>query len=138
MTNPLGPLPQPTPDDQGFWDACNDGRLVIQKCSGCGALRHLPRPMCPKCRSMRYEWAPMSGRGVVHSFTVVHHPVHPALRDQVPYGVVLVELEEGPRIVSNMLDMPVEDIAIGLPVVVTFQEVAPGVKLPKFIQADTT
>ncbi len=91
--------------------------------------------MCPHCHSLRFGWAVMSGRGVVHSFTVVHHPVHPSLQSQVPYGVVLVELEEGPRVISNMVDTPVDDIAIGLKVEAVFEEVAPGVKLPKFKKA---
>jgi len=135
MDSPLGPMPQPTLDDQEFWEACNRDELVIQQCAECGTLRHLPRPMCPKCYSLQYQWPVMSGRGTVHSYTVIHNPAHPALRDRVPYNVVLVELEEGPRVVSNVVDTPSEGIHVGMPVVVLFQEVAPGVKLPKFRKA---
>jgi uncharacterized OB-fold protein len=133
--NPLGPIPRPTLDDQGFWEAANRGQLVMQRCSDCAAYRHLPRPMCPKCNSMRWEWAEVSGRGTVHSFTIVHHPLIPSLRDLTPYDIVLVELEEGPRIISNMVDTPHEDVHIGMPVVVTFQRVSEEIALPKFKRA---
>ena len=136
MANPLGPVPLPTLDDQEFWEGCNREELVIQQCSDCGELRHLPRPMCPECHSMNYQWPVMSGKGVVHSFTVIHNPAHPALRDQVPYNVVLVELDEGPRVVSNIVGIPNEDIQVGMRVLVFFAEVEPGLKLPKFKRAD--
>ena len=136
MAKILGPVPVPTLDDKEFWEACNRDELVIQQCADCSTLRHLPRPMCPKCHSMRVQWPVMSGRGTVHSFTFIHNPSHPALRDQVPYNVVLVELDEGPRVISNLLDTPFEDIHIGMPVVVVFQEVSPGVKLPKFRKSE--
>jgi len=84
---------------------------------------------------MRWEWAEVSGRGTVHSFTIVHHPLIPSLRDLTPYDIVLVELEEGPRIISNMVDTPHEDVHIGMPVVVTFQRVSEEIALPKFKRA---
>ena len=133
--NPLGPIPRPTLDDQGFWEAVNRGQLVMQRCGDCGAYRHLPRPMCPKCNSMRWEWAPVSGRGTVHSFTIVHHPLVPSLEDQTPYDIVLVELEEGPRIISNMVDTPPDEVRIGMPVEVAFQRVSEEIALPKFKRA---
>jgi len=84
---------------------------------------------------MNTEWVPSKGTGEVHSYTVVHHPSAPALRDAVPYGIVLVEMDEGPRIISNMVDVPPQELHIGMRVRVTFREVAPGVALPKFERA---
>ena len=132
MPNHLGPLPKPTLDDQGFWDACNNNRLVIQRCSDCHTLRHRPRPMCPHCRSMRYDWATVSGRGTLYSFSVVHHPLRESMRDHVPYVIALVELEEGPRLITNLVGTAPDHVRIGLPVHVFFDEVAPGIKLPRF------
>ena len=131
----LGPIPVPTIDDREYWEACARDELVLQRCAECKAYRHLPRPMCPKCRSMRAEWVASKGEGTVHSYTIVHNPVGPALREAVPYDIVLVEMDEGPRIISNMVDTPPSDVHIGMRVRVTFREVAPGVKLPKFARA---
>ena len=128
----LGPIPAADFDDHEYWAGCARGALMLQRCADCRAFRHPPRPMCPKCRSMRSEWVVSEGAGEVHSYTVVHHPSAPSLRDAVPYGIVLVEMDEGPRIISNMVDVPPEELCIGMRVRVTFREVAPGVSLPKF------
>jgi len=89
--------------------------------------------MCPKCHSLEKEWAAVSGKGRVYSWVTYHESPHPAFK--VPYSVVLVELEEGPRIVSNLVDVRPEEIEIGMPVEVTFETIAEGVVLPKFKKA---
>ncbi|MBM3946509.1 MAG: Zn-ribbon domain-containing OB-fold protein [SAR202 cluster bacterium] len=126
------PLPLPNLDDKPHWDGLRRHELLIQKCADCGALRHPPRPICHACRSGRKEWVKASGRGVVYSYTIVPQATHPAWRDKVPYAVVIVELEEDVRLVSNLEGVPNEQIKVGLPVEIVYDDVAPDVTLPKF------
>ena len=127
-------LPPPQPDEhaQPFWDFVRAGELRIQRCVECARLRHPPRPMCPHCGSLQSEWALASGRGTVYSYIVTHQPIHPALQGRVPFATVLVELEEGVRLTSNMVDYPPDGIEIGMPVAVTFAEINDAVTLPLF------
>ena len=90
-----------TPDTQFFWDGVREQRLLIQRCDGCGALRHPPRPMCPRCHSLEWDTIEASGRGTVFSFVMPHHPPLPWFDG--PYVVALVELEEGTRLVTNLV-----------------------------------
>ena len=144
MTKPLEGLPLPdlerVPDyEQGFWEGTRAGELRIQRCDGCGRFRHLPTPMCPECSSLQYDWTTVSGRGVVYSFVIVRHPVHPAIREreQTPYNICMIELEEqeGLRVCSNVLHVAPEDISIGMPVRVIFISTVddPDVVLPVFV-----
>ena len=144
MTAPLEGVPLPDlerlPDyERGFWEGSLNGELRIQQCSNCGLFRHLPMPMCPQCSSLEYDWTKVSGRGVVYSFVIVRHPVHPAIaeKEQVPYNVCVIELEEqeGLRICSNVLQVAPEDIRIDMPVRVTFMPAVdePGLVLPVFL-----
>ena len=129
MSSPLEGLPLPDleriPDyERGFWEGARAGELRIQQCSTCGLYRHLPMPMCPACSSLAYDWLPVSGRGFVYSFVIVRHPVHPAIaeKEQVPYNVCMIELEEqeGLRLCSNVLNVAPEDIHIDMKVRVDF------------------
>jgi uncharacterized OB-fold protein len=133
----MADLPRPQPDDDArpFWDYTRTGELRVQRCAACGALRHPPRPMCARCHSLDVEWAPVSGRGTVFSYVVTHQPVHPALADRVPFATVLVELEEGPRLTSNLVDVPPGEITIGMPVEVVFERLDDEVTLPLFRRA---
>jgi len=126
------PIPVPNPDNAGFWKGCARGELRLQRCSRCAAWRHHPRPMCPACGSRGYGWELASGRGVVHTFTIVHHPTLPAFDARVPYNVIAVALDEGVFMVSNLVDCPREAIRIGMPVEVVFEPLADGIALPKF------
>lgn len=128
------PLPQPTDEAQPFFDALKAHRLVIQRCATCGALQHPPRAMCGRCQSMTFNWAEMSGRGVVYSYVVTHQAVHPALVGHTPLATVEVELAEGPHVTSNLVDVSPEDVTIGTPVEVVFEEAGRGVVLPLFRQ----
>lgn len=135
MPDPDRPLPLPDPDTEEFWSACRRHQLRIQRCADCGALRFPPRPMCPRCRSLDSDWRTVSGRGTVYSFVVCHPPVLPAFRERVPFPVVLVELEEDPklRLVGNLVgDPPAQDLRIGLPVEVAFEDVTGDVTLPQW------
>ena len=144
MSAPLEGVPLPDleriPDyEQGFWEGTRNGELRIQQCSDCGLFRHLPMPMCPACSSLDYAWTMVSGRGFVYSFVIVRHPVHPAIaeKEQVPYNVCMIELEEqdGLRLCSNVLNVAPEDIHIDMPVQVALVPAVddPGVVLPVFL-----
>ena len=126
----LRPRPSISQDTAFFWDGANCGELLIQKCSSCGTLRHPPRPGCGTCGSLEWDTIQSSGRGEVYSFVVYHHPPMPGF--DPPFAIALIELEEGVRILSNIIDMPLDEITIGLPVDVTFVAVDPDLTLPMF------
>jgi len=126
------PHPAPNADVAPFWDWCRRGELRIQRCRDCGAYRHHPRPRCPDCTSASYEWAPVSGRGVVYSYTICHPPVLPAFADRVPYNAVVVQLDEGPFMVSNLVDCENDDVTVGMPVEVRLVAVDDDLTLPLF------
>ena len=126
------PLPVPTIDNQEFWDACNRKELVIQHCPRCDVFRHPPRPLCPGCRKGNLGWKQVSGLGTIYSYTITHQAIHPALKDRVPWAVIMVDLDEGVRMISHLVYCPVEDIRIGMRVEVLFEEVEAGVTLPYF------
>jgi uncharacterized OB-fold protein/acyl dehydratase len=117
-------------DNAWWWEACDEGRLLIQKCSDCGELRHPPRPMCGRCRSTRWTTVEASGRGSIHSFTVLHHPQVPGY--EFPLPVALVDLEEGTRIVANVKGCEPQDLRIGMKVECVFEDVDEDMKLPFF------
>lgn len=130
MEHAVPPIPPAAWESAGFWEGVRSRTLVFQRCADCGRWVHPPRPACPGCRSFRKEWARSSGRGIVHSVTVCRSSPHPAF--EAPYAVVLVELEEGVRMVSNIVGTPPEEIRIGMPVEVVFEEAGPDLVLPKF------
>lgn len=117
-----------------YWQACNEERLVMQRCGACTRVRWHPAPLCVDCQHGGYEWVELSGRGTVYSFTVITHPVHPAAHARVPYIVVEVELQEqaGLRMISNLVDIDGNAVTIGMPVACRFVEHPGGQKLPVF------
>jgi uncharacterized OB-fold protein len=128
------PLPSITHDNAFFWEGVEKGLLLIQRCS-CGALRHPPGPMCPKCQSLEWDTLAASGRGVVYSFVLAHHPKIPPFDS--PNPIVLVELEEGTRIVSNLVGIDPEAIEIGMRVRARFDPVEEGRTLLQFEPTET-
>jgi uncharacterized OB-fold protein len=102
------------------------GALTLQQCGGCAAVQHPPEEVCHVCGGMVFTSRVVRPTGTVYSYTVVHHSVHPALDGFVPYTVVLVALDDEPdvRVVGNLLDVPVDEVAIGMPVVATWEELA--------------
>ena len=126
------PLPEITPAMRPFWDAAQRHELVVQRCGGCGAHRFPARDVCSRCLSREATWVPVSGRGTVFTWAVMHQVYHPGFAGEVPYAVVVVELDEGARLVSNLVDCPVADVRAGMPVEVVFDDVTPDVTLPKF------
>lgn len=123
-------------DNAFFWEGVDVGELRIQRCSGCGTLHHPPRPMCHHCQSVEWDWIVSSGRGTVHSFVVYHRPeVAPF---DAPYVVGLIELEEGTRLVSNVVGIPPDEVRIDMPVECHFDEVEEGLILPQFYPAGSS
>ena len=135
MTTPSRPLPTVSPLAQPFWDACAEGRLVIQRCSECDRLRHYPQELCPNCQSSDYDWSELSGRGSIYSYTISHRAFHPAWKDRVPYAVVTVELDEGVRMVSELMEADPSDVEIDRRVEVSFRELEGFGLAPFFVLA---
>ena len=122
--------PSMTPDTAFFWEGVTAHRLLIQHCTGCGTLRHPPRPMCPHCHSLAWDTIEASGHGTVFSFVMPHHPPLPGFDDG--YIVALVELEEGTRLVTNLVDVTPDDVTTGMPVTVRYETFDGGLVLPLF------
>lgn len=124
------PAPILTEDNQFFWDAAARGRLVAQRCRGCGRLRHPPRPVCPDCHSLESEVIELAGTGSVYSYAVLHHPRNSQF--SYPLVAVLVDLEEGVRVMSNLVGVEPADVRIGMPVQVAFASTADDLAVPVF------
>ena len=124
-------IPFANPDTKPFWDGCAEGKLMLQRCSHCGAYRHPPSPICGNCLSDTHEWIASSGRGTVYTFVVVRE-ARRGWEKLTPYVLAVVELEEGPRIVTDLTNVAPEDVAIGLAVEVTFEELDGTTRLPLF------
>ena len=122
--------PAITADTEFFWNGLRENKLLIQRCGGCGRLRHPPRPMCPHCRSVDWDTVETSGGGTVYSYVIPHEPKFPFF--EYPYVVVLVELEEGVRLVSNLTGIDPADVTTGMPVEVYFQSFDDGLVLHHF------
>ena len=129
------PLPQANPQTEEFWEGCKRHELLIQRCTDCGTYRHYPRPMCPNCGSWNAAWVRVSGKGTVYSYLIAVQPFHPGFAAEAPYAAVIVELDEGVRLVSNMMECTPEEIHIGMPVEVAFDDVTEEVTLPRFKRA---
>jgi uncharacterized protein len=127
---PPRPRPAITRDNAFWWEGVEAGKLLIQRCGGCGTLRHPPRPMCPTCQSLEWDTVEASGRGTVYSYVINHHPQIPAF--DYPLVIALVELEEGTRLVTNVLDVAPEDVHVGMPVEVSFEKPDGEQTLPLF------
>lgn len=131
--NHMIPLPHPTDLSRPHWDGCRDGKLLVQHCRGCATYVFIPQPCCTQCQSAELEWVESSGRGVVYSYTTVHRAPRPQF--DVPYVVAIIAMEEGWHMLSNVLDCPPADIAIGLAVRVRFKKMNSEVTLPYFVTA---
>ena len=114
-------LPVPDVETQPFWDAAAEGRLVYQHCSSCGHDYHYPRARCPRCWSDALEWRQSGGRGTVYTYSIVHENPMPPFRDRVPYAVGIVELAEGPRMMTSFVDTALDQMHVGMEVEVVFE-----------------
>jgi uncharacterized OB-fold protein len=129
---PAKPVPEITPEMAPFFEAAKRHELAVQRCTACGALRFPARAACNRCMSREVAWTPVAGRGRVFSVAVMHQANHPAYEAMLPYAVVVVELECGVRMISNVVGCPASEVAIDMPVEVTFEERSPDVVLPVF------
>ena len=114
------------------YDWCGMGELRFQRCNDCGALRYVPRDLCASCGSFESEWMRSNGRGTVFTYTIAVRAMHPAFAGEVPYAVAIVELDEGVRMLSRVVDCPPEELRIGMQVDVDFKSVSETVTLPVF------
>jgi len=126
------PLPHVDEENRWFWEACARHELVLQKCATCGTIRYYPRALCPSCLSSETRYLRASGRGTVYTFTVTYQNQAPGFRDELPYVMAYVELEEGPRILTNIVNTPPDAVAIGMPVEVAFETVEDDLVLHYF------
>lgn len=127
MIPPISELTQP------YWDAARKGELVVQHCRDCDQRSFPPRAHCPQCGSAELEWRKVSGRGTVYTFTVAHRPPHPVFAEQCPLVIAVVELEEGPRMISNVVGCDPADVEVGMAVRVSFEQIDDSdVALPVF------
>jgi len=126
------PLPEPTPLSKSYWDALTQGRLTFQRCRKCQHAWLPARAECPECLAAEWDWQTASGKGRVISWVIYHHAYHEAFRDRLPYNVALVELDEGPRLITNIVACPVEAVKLGMKVSVAFEQQSPEIWLPKF------
>jgi uncharacterized OB-fold protein len=128
-------VPVPTPDTQPFWDGCSAGELRIQRCQDCGQAYFYPRPVCPHCGSTQVEWFTASGLATLYSYVISHRPA-PGFEDEAPYAIAVVQLAEGPRMMTNLVGVPntPEDLVLDMPLRVTFTQRG-EISLPQFTPA---
>lgn len=126
------PVPRVDEESRPFWEACARHELYIQKCKNCGTVFYYPRGFCPEDLSADFEWVKCSGRGKVYTYTVTRQNQSSGFRDKVPYVMAYVELEEGIRMLTNIVDCDPKDVAVGMSVEVTFEDVTPDISIPLF------
>lgn len=129
------PVPAITADMRPFFAGAKQRQLWIPRCGACGTHRFPARAVCAACWSETSEWVQVSGHGTVFSFNVMHQVYHPGFAAEVPYAVVIVQLDEGPKLTSNLVGVAPGTIRIGMPVRVVFEDITPEVTLPKFAPA---
>jgi uncharacterized OB-fold protein len=129
---PAKPLPRIDEESKGFWEACRRHQLYLQRCAACGVTRYYPRALCPECLSDATDWVLSSGKGCVYTFTVTHQNQAPGFRDNLPYVLAYVELDEGVRLLTNIVGCRPDEVRIGMAVEVSFEDVSDEVSLPQF------
>jgi uncharacterized OB-fold protein len=128
----MKPLPRITPDNQPFYKALKERRFVLPYCADCGKPHLPPGPVCPFCFSEAIQWRQASGRGRISTWTVVHKAWFAAFEADIPYNVVQIELDEGPRLTANVVGIRNEELKVGLPVETVFDDVTPELTMPRF------
>ena len=126
------PLPFVTDESRPFWDGCREGKFVLQHCEECQRYQFYPRLYCMHCGSTAVRWVETSGRGVIYSYTVIYQNKSPEFVNDTPYNVAIIQLNEGPRLMSNIVDIDPADLRVNLPVTVVFDAVTETISLPRF------
>ena len=136
MSDEARPLPAPapavSPEAKPYWDATAEGRLLLQRCSDCETVLWYPRGFCPSCSSVRLEWFEATGRGTVYSYTVIRRGAAPPYAGGEPYVLAYVELDEGPRVMTNIVDCDPESVSVGDAVQAVFHDTGEGSALVRF------
>ncbi|MAG34503.1 MAG: hypothetical protein CL908_26830 [Deltaproteobacteria bacterium] len=127
---PSIPLPRPTRLSRPYWEGCREGKLRVQRCADCDTYVFIPQPCCGNCLSENLEWVESTGRGTIYSYTTVYRPQQPVF--ETPYTVIIVELEEGWHMLSNLKGVAPEDVEIGAAVEVSYREMSDEITLPYF------
>jgi uncharacterized protein len=128
-------LPTPEGDTIEFWDAAREERLLIRHCLDCDAYSYYPRPFCPKCWSEHIDWYQAGGEGTLYTWSVIYNNDQPPFRDRVPYVAAIVDLAEGPRMMTNVVDCPFDELRVGMALRVTFQPISDDYTIPVFVRA---
>lgn len=131
------PIPVLRGEEQRYFAEAKAGRLVYQRCSSCGAVIFYPRSVCPRCLSEELEFVPSAGQGTIYSHTTLYRAGHPSFADEVPYTIVLVDLDEGFRVLTDLVGAAPEDVAVGQRVEVLFDAVSNEFTVPRFRLADS-
>lgn len=126
------PLPTITDENRKFWEGAKRGKICMQRCQDCGHIRYPISHVCPKCLSYNCQWTDLSGRGEVFSYVVFYQVYNAAFKDDVPYNVALVQLEEGPRMYSNIVGVDNDAVKVGDKVEAVFDQVTAEVTIPRF------
>jgi uncharacterized OB-fold protein len=126
------PIPHVDEESKGYWEACRRHELVLQRCGACNTLRYYPRAVCTECMSSEVRWERMSGRGTVYTFTATYQNQSPGFRDELPYVLAYVTLDEGVQMLTNIVGCPADQVKIGMPVEVTFEDVNEQIAIPRF------
>lgn len=126
------PLPEISEANRPFWEACKNGELKMQKCTSCGHIRYPIGPVCTSCLSDDVEWTTLSGKGEVFNYLIFHQKYNAAWAEDLPYNVIMVQLDEGPRMFSNLVGVENDDIEIGMRIEVIFEKATDDIYIPKF------
>jgi hypothetical protein len=131
MSEYMKPLPD-VENAKTYWEGCKAGKLLLPRCRSCGELFFYPKHFCPACLSGDLEWVEASGKGIIHTFTVISRAPSSAYEADVPYVIAIIDLQEGLRMLSNVIGIPPDQVRVGMPVEVVFEQVTEEVTLPKF------
>jgi len=137
MTEMRFDLPTPDAETEPFWDAAKDGKLLIKKCNACNEFHFYPRPFCPKCWSDDVEWYEASGRATLYTWSVVHRNDLPPFHERVPYVAAVVDLDEGPRMMTNVIECEFDALEIGMALEAVYYPTSEDVTIVQFKPADS-
>ena len=126
------PMPTTSGETRPYWEASRRGQLLIQRCDSCDEYQFYPRGICVSCFTPNIKWVQASGKGTVWTFTITRQNRAPGFAEDVPYVLALVELEEGVKMFTNIIDCPPQDVHIGMPVEVTFRQASDQMTVPYF------
>ena len=132
MADYTKPLPVPSPESLPYWEGLHAGKLLMPCCGDCGHWWFPPSLLCPRCNAAGWTWRQAAGRGRIFSYVVYHRVYHQAFAGDVPYAVAVIELDEGPRMVSNVVGMPPDQLKCDMKVEIVYERVSDTITLPKF------